>query len=63
MLDSFIDKLNQTQVNLEKSKQMWDKRAEEFNNFSVTNEDFTLKFVEEKMDLKNKSVVDCRFSN
>lgn len=58
----FIDLLEQREVDLEKSKNRWNLRAEEFYEYSKNNEEnSTMEFLQEFIDLKDKSVLDVGF--
>lgn len=58
----FIDLLEQREVDLEKSKNRWNLRAEEFYEYSKNNEhNSTMEFLEEFIDVKDKLVLDVGF--
>lgn len=58
----FIKKLEQREVDLEKSKERWNSRAEEFYKHSKSNEkNSTIEFLNEFINLKDKFVLDVGF--
>ncbi len=61
MLQKFIDDLNREEPNLDVARRMWDKRAQEFSRFSVSEEDITMRMIEERMELAGAKVLDVGF--
>lgn len=58
----FIEKLEQRSVDLDKSRDFWNHRAREFYKFSrESQKDSTIDFLNEFMDLKDKTVLDIGF--
>ena len=59
MIKYWMEEIRAKEINLEESRVMWNKRAEEFSGFEA--DKIPLPFIQKKMSLEGKSVIDIGF--
>ena len=59
-MKNWIDLLEE-ESDLQQMRTMWNNRAQEFNKIKCSEEDITITFIEEKMSLAGKKVIDVGF--
>lgn len=61
MLRHWIDQLEERDSDLAEVRRIWNKRAEEFSRIRSSESDITFPFIEKRMSLEGKSVIDIGF--